>query len=309
MPRAWRQPDFSADVQPTLRLRLARDDLRLGFLVTVTTFSTPQQVTLDELRIESCFPLDDETREACMRIGASFQTPGSPASLIDSTVRGMCPLNHGPSAPYKHTVHLPVSAAFRMGARALRPLVLCAALNCHPASRAGGGPAAISADNSPQRTSGSELLHGRHRHILARLPKAPTVCGATYFAPDSPFACEEAAGGTWALVATAQQPLRDLADEAAEEAGGFCQAAPVLRLALVFRYISGTEWSGPASNGKTTHTAVWRRGSEPSSTSMATAFPKSLWSKPSIAKAFTTTSTRSKQFAMAPLSITGRRAA
>jgi hypothetical protein len=34
----------------------------------VTTFSTPQQVTLDELRIESCFPLDDTTREACARL-------------------------------------------------------------------------------------------------------------------------------------------------------------------------------------------------------------------------------------------------
>ena len=68
VPREWRQPDFSAAVPPTLRLRLARGDLRVGFLVTVTTFSTPQQVTLDELRIESCFPLDDETRSVCARL-------------------------------------------------------------------------------------------------------------------------------------------------------------------------------------------------------------------------------------------------
>jgi transcriptional regulator with XRE-family HTH domain len=68
IPREWRQPDFSTDVAPTLRLRLARDQLRVGFLVAVTTFSAPQQVTLDELRIESCFPLDDATREACRRL-------------------------------------------------------------------------------------------------------------------------------------------------------------------------------------------------------------------------------------------------
>lgn len=68
VPLCWRQPDFSAEVLPTLRLRLARDDLHVGFLITVTTFSTPQQVTLDELRIESCFPLDDGTRDACMRL-------------------------------------------------------------------------------------------------------------------------------------------------------------------------------------------------------------------------------------------------
>ena len=43
-------------------------ELHVGFLVAVTTFSTPQQVTLDELRIESCFPLDDATREVCKRL-------------------------------------------------------------------------------------------------------------------------------------------------------------------------------------------------------------------------------------------------
>ncbi len=69
VPRAWRQPDFSAETQPTLTFRLARDGLRIGFLVTVTVFS-PQQVTLDELRIESCFPLDAETRAICKRFAA-----------------------------------------------------------------------------------------------------------------------------------------------------------------------------------------------------------------------------------------------
>ena len=68
VPREWRQPDFSANLPPTLHLRLERDDLRVGFLVAVTTFSAPQQVTLDELRIESCFPLDDATRDACARL-------------------------------------------------------------------------------------------------------------------------------------------------------------------------------------------------------------------------------------------------
>lgn len=68
VPAEWRQADFSADIPPTLRLHLARGELRVGFLVTVTTFSTPQEVTLDELRIESCFPLDAETRAVCARL-------------------------------------------------------------------------------------------------------------------------------------------------------------------------------------------------------------------------------------------------
>jgi transcriptional regulator with XRE-family HTH domain len=65
VPPEWRQPDFSQSMSPALRLGLQRDALRVEFLVTVTTFSTPQHVTLDELRIESCFPFDKTTREAC----------------------------------------------------------------------------------------------------------------------------------------------------------------------------------------------------------------------------------------------------
>lgn len=45
----------------------ARGALRVGFLVTVTTFLAAKHLNLDELRIESCFPLDDETRELCAR--------------------------------------------------------------------------------------------------------------------------------------------------------------------------------------------------------------------------------------------------
>lgn len=66
----WRQPDFSADLPPTLRMELARADLRVRFVVAVTSFSTAQQLPLDELRIESCFPLDEETRETCRRLAA-----------------------------------------------------------------------------------------------------------------------------------------------------------------------------------------------------------------------------------------------
>ena len=72
VPPVWRQPDFSADTGPTVAFRLVRDTLRVGFLVTVTTFSGPRQVTLDELRIESCFPLDAETRLVCQRLAREW---------------------------------------------------------------------------------------------------------------------------------------------------------------------------------------------------------------------------------------------
>jgi transcriptional regulator with XRE-family HTH domain len=68
VPQAWRQPDFATACSPTLTVRFARDDVELGFLTTVTVFSAPQEVTLDELRIESCFPLDRATELACARL-------------------------------------------------------------------------------------------------------------------------------------------------------------------------------------------------------------------------------------------------
>ncbi len=65
VPDAWRQPDFSMPVEPVFTLRLERDGLELAFLTTLTVFSAPQNVTLEELQIESYYPLDDATERAC----------------------------------------------------------------------------------------------------------------------------------------------------------------------------------------------------------------------------------------------------
>jgi transcriptional regulator with XRE-family HTH domain len=70
VPKEWQSPDFSSGSPPALTVRLERNGMRVGFLVAITTFSAPQQVTLEELRIESCFPLDDETRAVCARLAA-----------------------------------------------------------------------------------------------------------------------------------------------------------------------------------------------------------------------------------------------
>jgi transcriptional regulator with XRE-family HTH domain len=65
VPEAWRQPDLALPSEPAFTLRLCRDGLELGFLATVTVFSAPQNVALEELRIESYFPLDERTASAC----------------------------------------------------------------------------------------------------------------------------------------------------------------------------------------------------------------------------------------------------
>jgi transcriptional regulator with XRE-family HTH domain len=65
MPASLRQPDFSEMSDPVLAFRIARDGRELAFLSTVTHFDAPQNVTLEELKIEAFYPLDDATARAC----------------------------------------------------------------------------------------------------------------------------------------------------------------------------------------------------------------------------------------------------
>lgn len=68
VPSSWRHPELSTDATAAQCLRLTRDGMNVRFLVAVTKFSAPQQVALEELSIESCFPLDDATRATCRRL-------------------------------------------------------------------------------------------------------------------------------------------------------------------------------------------------------------------------------------------------
>jgi hypothetical protein len=65
VPKVWSGPDFTEDVDPVFTVHLQRGDVAIAFFTTITTFSSPRVVTLDELRIESSFPLDDATRRFC----------------------------------------------------------------------------------------------------------------------------------------------------------------------------------------------------------------------------------------------------
>ncbi len=68
VPKGFRQPDFSQEPSPTFTIRLNSKVGRLSFLTTLTQFSAPQNITLEELRIESYFPLDDATEVAIRKM-------------------------------------------------------------------------------------------------------------------------------------------------------------------------------------------------------------------------------------------------
>ena len=55
-------PATPSPLLPVLPLELAIDGLHLALFTVLSTFGTPQDVTTDELRIESFFPADEATR-------------------------------------------------------------------------------------------------------------------------------------------------------------------------------------------------------------------------------------------------------
>lgn len=67
----WRDADLSVPASPVLvvHLRVGEQDLR--FLTMVTALQAPQTVMLDELRIETWFPSDAATADACRALAGA----------------------------------------------------------------------------------------------------------------------------------------------------------------------------------------------------------------------------------------------
>ncbi len=61
VPSEWRTPDFTSTTLPILPVEFAKDGLAVSYFSLVTTVGTPQDVTLQEIRLESFFPADAAT--------------------------------------------------------------------------------------------------------------------------------------------------------------------------------------------------------------------------------------------------------
>jgi transcriptional regulator with XRE-family HTH domain len=57
-PAEWRTPDFAAGASPVVPVHFRKGDLDIRYFSLVTTVGTPQDVTLQEIRVESFFPAD-----------------------------------------------------------------------------------------------------------------------------------------------------------------------------------------------------------------------------------------------------------
>jgi len=65
VPEGWRTREPGSAPQPLMNTVFGVGDLELRFFSTITTFGTPHDITLDELRIECMFPADEATAEFC----------------------------------------------------------------------------------------------------------------------------------------------------------------------------------------------------------------------------------------------------
>lgn len=62
VPSRWRTPDLASAPPPFLTIDYRCDDRIVRLFSMITTFGTPQDVTLQELRIECFFPADESSR-------------------------------------------------------------------------------------------------------------------------------------------------------------------------------------------------------------------------------------------------------
>lgn len=68
IPARWRLREIGAPATPLLTTTFRKDGVELRLFSTITTFATPHDVTLDELRIECAFPADEATAAACRQL-------------------------------------------------------------------------------------------------------------------------------------------------------------------------------------------------------------------------------------------------
>jgi len=63
VPASWRRPELTAPIVPLVPLSFARDGVAVSYFSMVSTVGTPQDVTAQEIRLESLFPVDASTEE------------------------------------------------------------------------------------------------------------------------------------------------------------------------------------------------------------------------------------------------------
>lgn len=75
VPARWRVFDLATPATPVIPVIFRMDDRIFRYFSTVTTLGTPQDVTLQEIRIECFFPADQETARLAQELERDGQSP------------------------------------------------------------------------------------------------------------------------------------------------------------------------------------------------------------------------------------------
>ena len=75
VPARWRTPDPRAQSSPLMPLALRKGDVSARFFTTIATVGPPQDITLQELRVECFFPADEATEALARRLAGTRPLP------------------------------------------------------------------------------------------------------------------------------------------------------------------------------------------------------------------------------------------
>lgn len=70
VPAGWREPDLSVPVMPVMPVCFRLGDTAFNYFSAVTVLGTPQDITVQEVRLECFFPSDAETVAAARHLAA-----------------------------------------------------------------------------------------------------------------------------------------------------------------------------------------------------------------------------------------------
>ena len=68
VPSRWREPSLLAALTPIIPVSFRKDGKSFDYFSTVTTLGTPQDITLQEIRIECFFPVDEGTERGAREL-------------------------------------------------------------------------------------------------------------------------------------------------------------------------------------------------------------------------------------------------
>ena len=70
VPEHWKHPDWEQALSPVLSMDIHKGGLMIRLFTMIASFGTPQDITVDELRVETFFPADGDTEKLMQQLAS-----------------------------------------------------------------------------------------------------------------------------------------------------------------------------------------------------------------------------------------------